>query len=542
MGYATCADASHTLRRATDGPLLESVGHSGRPWVCQKRPQPTPRFGRLIGVAQESNIVCSLITTLAKVGRVLALAGSAAAVGTASARAETPAPPAPPFVQTALSLTLSVDYERPSVDGTTAITLVNRGGRSETEVPILLNRLMSVRSVTDGDGRVLKYQSSVSIFEDDPFRQVLATHVTLAAPLRPGATVTLRVRHDGPLVGYTETGSLYIKDKIDPAFTILRTDALAFPEIGVASDRANRLMKRDDFRFDARVTVPAAQVVATGGTLVERTTAGATATYHFAGDRVPFVNIAIAPYKLIDAGVVRVYALPADAARAKPMMEATLRAIGRLVALYGPLPAKPQVTVIEIPDGFGSQASATAGIILDASAFGDQAQLTQLYHEVSHFWNPRDLDAPSPRWNEGLAMYLQYRLAREMDQFAETRAAIERARSRVCAADVRTQLERTPFARFGVEGTTDFSYRVGFLMFTALEALLGPERLDAAVREFVQGHIAKGGTTAELTATISRASTARPLDSFFRDWMETSAWVAPVCSAPSFADAIARWK
>jgi aminopeptidase N len=198
--------------------------------------------------------------------------------------------------------------------------------------------------------------------------------------------------------------------------------------------------------------------------------------------------------------------------------------------------------VIEIPEGFGSQASATAGIILDARAFRDRAELPQLYHELSHFWNPRDLDVPSPRWNEGLAMYLQYRLARELDGFAGTPAAIERARSRVCAGDARTRLERTPFLRFGAEGVTDFSYRVGFLMFSALEALLGPERLDAAIREYVQQRIARGGTTADLIAVISRASIPTPPDAFFRDWMETSAWVDPVCSAPSFAGAIARWR
>jgi hypothetical protein len=487
-----------------------------------------------------------ITTTRAMVGRAVGLACLVAAVWPAGVRAgpqvPPPAPPVPPFVQTALSLTLTVNYERPSVEGTTSLTIVNRGGHGETEVPILLNRLMSIRSVADGNGRELKWQSSVSIFEDDRFRQVMAARVTLAAPLAPGAAVTLRVRHDGPLVGYTETGSLYIKDSIDPAFTILRSDALAFPVIGIASDRANRLMKQADFRFDARVTVPAAQVVATGGTLVERTTAGATITYHFAGERVPFVNIAIAPYTLREAGGVRVYALPVDAARAEPVIAATRRALDRLETLYGPLPAQPQVTVIEIPEGFGSQASATAGIILDAAAFGDRAQLPQLYHELSHFWNPRDLDVPSPRWNEGLATYLQYRLARELDGFPGTPAAIERARSRVCTGDTRTRLDRTPFARFGAEGVTDYSYRVGFLMFTALETLLGPDRLDAAVREFVQGHIAKGGTTADLIAALSRSSNTKAFDAFFRDWMETSAWVAPVCSAASFGDALARWK
>ena len=481
-----------------------------------------------------------LTTMLGRIGRSAGFAMSFTAVSAASAQTMPVAPQTPPFILTALSLELTVDYERPSVSGSAALTVLNGGVRSETEIPFLLNRLMSVRSVTDQASRPLKCHSAVAIFEDDPFRQVVAARVTLAAPLAPGRSVTFLVKLDGPIVGYTETGSLYIKDKIDPAFTILRSDALAFPVIGVASDRANRAMRRDDFRFDARITVPAVQVVATGGSLVGRTSAGATTTYHFAGDKVPFVNIAIAPYKLTEAEGVRVYALPDDAAQAASVLAAGRRALARLQALYGPLPSGPRVTVIEIPDGFGSQASATAGIILDAEAFRDKAALPQRYHELSHFWNPRDLDVPSPRWNEGLATYLQYRLAREFDGFGATPAAVERARTRLCASETRTQLERTPFIRFGADGVTDFSYRTGFLMFTALESLLGADRFDAAVRDYVQGHIEKGGTTAELIAVIARAQPT--LDAFFRDWMQTTGWVSPVCSAPTFADAIAHWK
>jgi hypothetical protein len=301
-------------------------------------------------------------------------------------------------------------------------------------------------------------------------------------------------------------------------------------------------MRRDDFSFDARVTVPSSQVVATGGRLVGRIAAGAAVTYHFAGDRVPFLNIAIAPYTLVEADGVCVYALPDHAARAAQVAEAARLAIGRLEGMFGPLPTPPRITVIEIPEGFGSQASATAGIILDAGAFGDRAELPQLYHELSHFWNPRDLDVPSPRWNEGLATYLQYRLARELDGFDATPARVERARARLCAPETRPSLERTPFIRFGVAGVTDLSYRVGFLMFTALEALLGPGPLDAAVRDFIQTHMKSGGTTTELVAAIWRPQPAGRLDAFFREWMETSGWVGPVCAAPSFADAVARWR
>ena len=174
---------------------------------------------------------------------------------------------------------------------------------------------------------------------------------------------------------------------------------------------------------------------------------------------------------------------------------------------------------------------------------GDRAQLPQLYHELSHFWNPRDLDVPSPRWNEGLATYLQYRLARELDGFAGTAAAIERASSRVCAGETRARLERTPFARFGAEGVTDFSYRVGFLMFTALEALVGPERArrrGPGVRPGPHGEGRHDGRSDR--GHLPRRRSTKAFGAFFRDWMETSAWVGPVCSASSFADALARWK
>jgi len=29
---------------------------------------------------------------------------------------------------------------------------------------------------------------------------------------------------------------------------------------------------------------------------------------------------------------------------------------------------------------------------------------------------------------------------------------------------------------------------------------------------------------------------------FWQDWMETTAWVGPVCTAPSLAEAIAHWR
>jgi aminopeptidase N len=360
----------------------------------------------------------------------------------------------------------------------------------------------------------------------------------------PGGRATLKVAYGGALTGFVDAGNLYVKDRIDRDFTILREDALAFPVVGVPSGEANRAHAREDFQFRARVTVPDGEVVAAGGRLVDRRSANGRTTFEFAGAGVPFLNVAVARYLLVESGGVSVYALPEDGPTAERLADATRRALARLESRYGPLRDSPRVTIIEIPEGFGSQAGLNAGIILEAGAFRDPARTPELYHELTHFWNPADLDTPSPRWNEGLAMYLQYRLARDLDSFAGTDAAVERARTRLCDAPVAALLRRTPFVEYGRADLSDYSYRVGLLMFSALDALVGPEKLDAGLRAHIQGHLSGGGTTAQMVGSLSEAAAPAGLDAsaFFRDWMFTTGWVDRVCSASAFPEAVATWR
>jgi len=434
------------------------------------------------------------------------------------------------FLQTHLALDVTVHYTPARVQGVAVMTLENRAREPHRVVPLLLNRLMTIAAVRDAAGRPLPVSADVVVFHDDPMRQVLEARVTLPAPLPPNDRVTIAVEFGGPLTGYTETGMLYVRDRIDPAFTILRADALAFPTPGVPSLAANGLAPRGDFGFEARVTVPASQVVAAGGALLNRSTDGDRVTYVYRGASVPFLNIAIAPYSVVERRGIRIHALPGDGARAEEVARATERALALLERWFGPLPNPPAVTIAEIPQGFGSQASATAGMLLDAAAFRDARQLSQLYHELSHYWNVVDRDAPSPRWNEGLATYLQYRMAAELDGVADRTGPLDRARSRLCAA-VRTdgRLASVPFARYGSERLTDFSYRLGFLMFAALEERMGRDRLDAGLRAFVERYRREGATTRQLIDTL-RAESAVDLDAFFEQWMFTTRWIPSVCS------------
>jgi hypothetical protein len=48
----------------------------------------------------------------------------------------------------------------------------------------------------------------------------------------------------------------YVKDHVDPVFTILRSDAFAFPQPGVPSEAANRQAGLRNFDYDLHITVP----------------------------------------------------------------------------------------------------------------------------------------------------------------------------------------------------------------------------------------------------------------------------------------------
>ncbi len=350
------------------------------------------------------------------------------AVALAGAIPVQPAAAQPQLTVTRMELDIAVDYSAPSLSGDMRLTVQNDGDAVAREVPLLLNRLMRFTAArASEDGATLSWATdSVIVFGDDVMRQARFGRLMLPTPLPPGVRTTVIVGYAGPLVGYTETGSLYIRDKIDPSFTIVREDALAFPTIGVPSVAANRATPRRSFAFRAAVTVPRPQVVATGGRLVATTDVDATwRRFEFQGDAAPFLNIAIAPFEVRTHGAMTFYALPGDADGARMVDEATTRALDTLAAWRGPLREPPALTVIEIPQGFGSQASLTGGIILDSTAFSRREALPQLYHELSHIWDPPDTEVPSPRWNEGLATYMQYRLARELDGFSGESAVLE---------------------------------------------------------------------------------------------------------------------
>ena len=179
---------------------------------------------------------------------------------------------------TRYELAVRVDYEQQRLAGTARITLRNFADTPVDDVPVLLYRLMEIRSASV-NGTAAPWTQRVVPFSDFSKLQVTHALVTLPRPLPPGGSVDLELHYDGHLLGYAETGMAYVRDHIEPSFTILRDDAFALPRVGYPSMAVNRRAAFPSYDYLARITVPEPLVVMNGGRLVERTAAGGWATY-----------------------------------------------------------------------------------------------------------------------------------------------------------------------------------------------------------------------------------------------------------------------
>jgi hypothetical protein len=455
-------------------------------------------------------------------------------VAVASAHAQDPAPEA--FRVRHARLDLAIDHANERLGGSITYDLENWTTRPASRISFLVNRLMEASAVQDGQGTPLPYTQDVVRFRDSPMRQVTQVRVRLPRIVPAGGHITVRIDYAGNLVGYTEMGWLYVRDRIDTAFTIIREDALAFPVIGGLSDDANRRRPRGEFSYEAAIRVPARYSVATGGALTRTPHGDGTITWRYvSGGPSPFLNISIAPFDTIVAGGVRLFHFPADSVGARRTMTNAQSALRLLSQWFGPLHTTFNLTIAEIPDGWGSQASLVGGIIQTASVFRDSSRSGELYHELTHLWNARDTDTPSPRWNEGLATFLEDLLRERVDGWSGRRESDSRRLARMqqrIAAD--SLLRIVPPIDYGRRSATDYSYSVGDLMFATLYDLVGEDPFNRIVGGYYQAFAAGGGTRDFIT--FAKQVAPGKLDAFLEDWMLTPRWAAVIRGAASIGD------
>jgi aminopeptidase N len=439
-------------------------------------------------------------------------------------------------------LNFELDYASEVLRGTVRIVVENPSNSPLDTASLLLYRLLRVRAARDDQARDLAFTQAVATFEDFGKLQVNQVLVTLAEPLAPGAQTAIQLQYDGYLLGYAETGMHYVQDRIDPEFTILRDDSYVYPQPGYPSVAVNRSVPPSSFTYSARITVPKDLVVANGGRPEAVDTVGDTVAFRFSSLRPSWrMDFAIARYTLLSSGTIRVYHLPDDGPGAAAVAKAAAQALGVYSDWFGPLHDPAAFTIIEVPDGWGSQADVTA-VIQTAAAFRDPERHHEVYHELSHLWDVPPTDLPFPRWNEGLASFLEYLVTEELtgERVVDARATLllDWLRETLPA---RPQWREVPFIDYGRANLTDLSYFVGAMFFDLLYRLVGRETFNAIIGEYVADFGSSGGSTRDLAGVITRAATM-DLSRLVDDWLYTTAWADRIAQSANIQDLAALYR
>jgi hypothetical protein len=418
---------------------------------------------------------------------------------------------------------VKVDYENKKVSGSCLLSVRNSGDQAVSHVPLILYRLLKVTSVADETGHALPYQQEVLSFEDWEQLQVNYVEVGLPHPLTSGQSLTVAVNYEGYILGYTEAGWRYVKDHVDRNFTIMRMDGYGYPVVGYPADKVNRKAGLQSFDYTISVTVPADLVVANGGNLLSKTLENGQVTYTYSNIKPAWrIDMPVAAYGVLEdkKNNLRVFYLPEDRENAGVVLEAMRSALQLYSRWFGPADNFRGFTIIEVPEGYGSQSDVTS-ILQAADAFKNRDNLTALYHEIAHIWNVRALDPLPARFeSEGLAMLLQYLVQERLDNKKD---ALKNGYDRLSKHFVQ-QCERNPKAKdvpiidYGEEDLTDLSYSKGMLFFTVLYQVMGEEDFMAAMGSFYHKYIKTGATSEDFLNHVKKCSKTG-LDKLCQEWI-----------------------
>lgn len=436
--------------------------------------------------------------------------------------------------------TVRLDFDNKLMKATCKVKVTNNANRSVRELPFVLYRLLTVRDVKS-DGTSLSFTQNIKSFEDQIRLQSNFINVELSKPLQPNKSMTLELEYDGTLYGYTEVGWNYVKDKIDPNFTILRPDCMAYPELGYPSNKINKQFPKANFNYRVSITIPDSLVAVNGGMLVSANSVNGQTTFEFKNmERAWRMDIAISNYRKLTENGLSVAYLKQDSLGARKVLEA----LGKTTRLYsswwGPLNNFKGFSIIEIPDGYGSQADVTS-ILQAASAFKDSTEIHQAYHEIAHLWNV-DLKAPSPRWEEGLATFIEY-LTIEKLEHREYLDYVTDWFLQVIRREVTndTRLKTVPMVDFGKHGMTDYSYSLGMIAFRILYEILGEDKFNHLLKTFYQEYSNREATTEEFVQITNQVA-GRDISAFFNDWFFTTGYIRYLDRQSTFDEMVMIYK
>jgi hypothetical protein len=442
-------------------------------------------------------------------------------------------------------LDIKIDYNADKLFGKCEIRVLNRTDQPIEKIPVILYRLLSVRSISDEDGTPLPFKQNIVNVTGWEKLQVNYIEITLIKSLSPGEQKTIQIDYDGYLLGYSNEGWRYVKDHIDRNFTIIRPDGFGYPVLGYPDEKEMMIISREQYDYLVNVTVPKGVQVVSGGELIKKVNNDTETLYSFKSKKPSWrLDIAISHYQLLKNGMDQVHYFKKDSIGAGIIINDFERAIKLYSGWFGELKNFQGYTIIEIPEGYSSQAD-KASILLTAEYFKTPpVEIPTLYHEASHLWNANSLDERPCRFeSEGLAQFLEFLLAEKLDN--KKNAVAEQAQSYMI--DIRKEFtdnpeyQKIPVIDYGVKDITEYSYTVGMVAFAVYYNVVGSDQFIKMIRTFYSTYFSKGATTNDFINCCEKSVTP-DTKKFFDDWIYTTNAMKLIVDGKSFKELVDYYK
>ena len=434
-------------------------------------------------------------------------------------------------------LDVNLDYQKSKLYASCGLTLENGSSEQVDGLHLILYRLLKVTSVTVG-GESIPYKQEIRSFEDWDVFQVNYLQISLTNPISIGASEKIVINYEGTLLGYDETGLSYVKDNIRPEFTILRPDCLAYPVLGKPEFSTLKEIAKQNFNYQLIVTVPDSLYVVNGGILSEKSFNHDLVTFTYKSIRPTYqIVTTISKYEILNTNKISTYYFEKDSSEATRVHAIMLTALELYSKWWGELKGTGNFSLIEIPENYGSQATEDY-IIQTASAFNQPNQIRQLYHEISHLWNVKPKDKHPPRWNEGLATFVEYLTVEKIE---DVKVLDSMAREYCRSVKSNDKYGEVALIDYGKENVTGRSYKVGFLFFYLLHKIIGEYQFNDIIKSYYDEYWQTGATTDQFVQHIEQ-NTAIDLDHFFDEWIYTTNYIKYLKEGVSLTEFVNRYK
>lgn len=426
----------------------------------------------------------------------------------------------PGVIRYKLDVSFALKEQRINVVAT--LSIKNSTKKSFTELPFLLYRLLAVQAVDNSAGTPLPFKQGIVQLRDEPSLQTREVIITLPALLQPDDSVTVVLTYDGFIFGYPEVMA-YVKDRIDEQYSLLRPDAFAYPQLAEATYASSLAANDTKFTYEVTATVPKGYRVACGGKLTDSRTDSVHSTFVFRS-KIPTwrIDVAVAKFQILsnaDDQIV-VFHLPEDSTGAQNIINASRD----VIKFYGEAFGRPEsfrgYSIIEIPDGWGSQAS-DYYFLQTAAAFRDTSRISEVYHEIGHSWNATgSAEVQRCRYfDEAFASFYEALAIRNFRGKAAFEDDMEKSRSLfVQWVQFDRQVFDTPIAGYGAKELGRHSYSKGAWSLYVLYQLVGEKTFASIIRNMVTDFVGRSIDFREFQKLCERTA-KRNLEKYFQEWI-----------------------